>query len=72
MKEKSMSEELSPCPFCGGEAELQFSGFNPLNQSPIYCIHCKNCWSSTFNYFETKDQAVKAWNIRTLTPNPEE
>ena len=55
-------EELKPCPFCGGEAKV----FGNYDDSE-YHANCTNnecgcCW---VNYYETKEEAIEAWNRRT-------
>lgn len=46
--------KLLPCPFCGGEAELdEYCG--------KYVVFCKN---SSCSWRETKEQAIEAWNTR--------
>jgi len=50
--------ELKPCPFCGGEAEVKFFLGN-------YFVACKGCPGSTFPYKGmTEEEAVEAWNRR--------
>ena len=49
-----MSEELKPCPFCGGEAEIF--------ESAICQIRCSNC--NARSCWNTKDKAIEAWNRR--------
>ena len=53
-----MSEKLKPCPFCGGEAELEDNlvGFK-------FTVQCKECFSMTDGYF-TSEEAIAAWNRR--------
>lgn len=51
-------EELKPCPFCGGKAELIRSA------TSYYChVTCPNCgvFTAAFNLDET---AIEAWNLR--------
>lgn len=65
-----MSDELLPCPFCGGEAELMHHSeqsrlvFNTGSElSSCYIIECKKCFSRVQRGF--KEDLVKAWNTRT-------
>lgn len=53
-----MKTELKPCPFCGGEAEVNMLLGN-------YCITCKYCMGAIAPApYQTKDEAIKAWNRR--------
>ena len=52
-----MSEELKPCPFCGGEAEL--TGFG----APEYWVWCPNCKASA-DMHTGMENAIAAWNAR--------
>lgn len=61
-----MSDELRPCPFCGGEAEHFGGGGN-------HCVRCTVCevtnetlkrGSMVFDAYRTADEAVAAWNAR--------
>ena len=54
--------KLKPCPFCGGEAKII--------QGSLYYgyrVGCENRWCLmhpiTFSY-QTKEEAIKAWNKR--------
>jgi Lar family restriction alleviation protein len=54
-----MSEELKPCPFCGGEAEIERYG-TPRYSTIYSCTEC-GCrleTGETFNHGDT-------WNTRT-------
>lgn len=66
---KVNSEELKPCPFCGGDAELIFIG-NDYCKSRKVQIKCKGCRVTIINgaiRFTQEwlvDVSVKAWNKR--------
>lgn len=51
---------LKPCPFCGGEAALDF--VCPDIYARFYII-CKNCFVATELYFNAKE-AGEHWNRR--------
>ena len=53
------NKELLPCPFCGGEAEL-----NPHFYD--FLIACSSCGIGT-HFYHTKREAIEAWNTRTNT-----
>lgn len=52
-------EELKACPFCGGEARL--------NDRPYYIVRCDfpDCTAELAALFDTKEEAITAWNTRT-------
>ncbi len=54
-----MSEELKPCPFCGG---IKFS-VNGFDEDKCCWVTCRGCNTTTKNY-ETKEAARQAWNKR--------
>jgi Lar family restriction alleviation protein len=69
--------ELKPCPFCGGKAEIQQFA-NPQN---YYCVRCTDCGCSTDGYRRSKTESTEAenkaanaaaWNRRTEPENVEE
>ena len=61
------TEELKPCPFCGGEAELRKHGIHIER----WYVRCKrNGCNYTYNDDE-KPLAIKAWNTRQAQPKPE-
>ena len=50
--------ELKPCPFCGGEAELNLLLGN-------YCVTCKSCMGAIFPAAGmTEEEAIELWNRR--------
>lgn len=56
-------DELKPCPFCGGKAELlavpQSSGLSPMK----WVIVCKNKCVNQYPHISDHD-AIEAWNRR--------
>ena len=65
-----MSEkvELSPCPFCGGEAVIDKSN------GQFYVEHNKNTHCPIFDTFcfDVEAHAIGQWNTRHLPPSVEE
>lgn len=65
-----MSEQLKPCPFCGGKAELCAGAH--MGRSAIF-IQCQKCGAQTKYYIDfqmmngltpTQKKAIEAWNRR--------
>lgn len=54
-----MSEELLPCPFCGGEAVLHHYYYKEC----AYWVQCDACRVSTLAYLD-KEYVIRAWNTR--------
>lgn len=53
-----MGEELKPCPFCGGEAEI-------LNYSENeWLICCAICNGMVERWRKTRKEAIEQWNRR--------
>ena len=60
-----MSEELKPCPFCGGKAALRMSWMEDGHR--YRAVECVECGATTpGNYSEVGDQSVWDWNTRML------
>ena len=57
-----MSEELKPCPFCGGAAKLYDNQEHPYIYR-VACTDCKTAYGYSFSYSE-KHTAIKTWNER--------
>ena len=51
-----MSEELKPCPFCGGKNMRIWNTSRPW-------VSCDDCLANTA-YGETKEEAIEQWNRR--------
>lgn len=51
-----MSEELKPCPFCGGKNMRIWNTSTPW-------VSCDDCLANTA-YGETKEEAIEQWNRR--------
>lgn len=61
--------ELSPCPFCGGEAELiETIGSQASAFSPYFRVTCAECGVYQDQWDERKP-AITAWNTRHC-PDP--
>lgn len=54
--------ELKPCPFCGGEACIQRHEF--IGYADTFGVVCLDCCCETRQFFETKKEAIEAWNRR--------
>ena len=58
----SDDERLKPCPFCGGEAHLDFRTF--LFSQPFdFFVKCAGCGIHTHDYVD-KNKAITVWNRR--------
>lgn len=57
-----MDEELKPCPFCGGRAEIYSINFN-LAKGIYYGIGCVTCFIKIYEC-PTAEEAFDLWNIR--------
>lgn len=58
-------QEIKPCPFCGGRADIRYS----INRALIECTNRKcKIQPSTWLHVETDsvDKLVKIWNTRKL------
>lgn len=52
--------ELMKCPFCGGEAELNYYGSESM---PFYSVSCKECGCNQETSIH-KEAVINAWNNR--------
>jgi len=57
--------ELKPCPFCGGKAEIFSGGFG---ERFVACSDVKQCGGrlGTGVWFTNDEDAIKIWNTRTI------
>lgn len=60
-----MSNELKPCPFCGGEAKILIHTFHALPLPSNVQVGCTKCGCRTDPWYGTKREAIDAWNTRT-------
>lgn len=64
----TISRELLPCPFCGGEAKrLELEDGVNFGGSVIACCKCDAC---TRVYFGEKEGLVQSWNTRSALAAP--
>ena len=62
IEEISISKKLKSCPFCKGKPIIKSDDHEyPTSYSLIPC-----CTLINFKYFKTKEEAIKAWNTRTI------
>jgi Lar family restriction alleviation protein len=66
-----MSDELKPCPFCGGKAEMRdarkFLVVSKFSYIIPYSVGCSNkkCDVKPYTeYSSTEQEAIDAWNRR--------
>ena len=60
--------ELKPCPFCGQIPRMNehrfydddLKGFNDYS----YGVECPDCFTQSFQFYKSKEKAIKAWNTR--------
>ena len=54
-------DELKPCPFCGGEAEMLTA--ESMHGGYLFGIMCNDC-RSRGDVYDTEAEAIAAWNSR--------
>lgn len=66
-----MSEELLPCPFCGGAPcpDIQQVNHAPKTNTTWFAAWCEGCKSSGPERTD-KAEAITAWNTRAGIPDP--
>ena len=55
-------DDLKRCPFCGGEGCIQRHEF--IGYTDTFGVVCLDCCCETRQFFETKEDAIEAWNRR--------
>ena len=55
--------ELKPCPFCGSKEVkvIEHKYYHSLNSYGVKCFGCK---TESYQFFDTKNEAIEAWNRR--------
>jgi len=58
---------IKPCPFCGGEAEMDtttkiIKGGKARHE--IFWVKCSECGARVPRYNRTAEEAIKIWNTR--------
>ncbi len=66
-----MTDELLPCPFCGGEAQeyatMGTAEFAPYSseRDTKWCVSCRDCDCTKGESLDyTEEEAIKSWNTR--------
>ena len=63
-----MPDKLKPCPFCGGEAKIITHDFFVPEAKQFltgsYGVECTSCHAEGYQFWNTEEQAVAAWNRR--------
>lgn len=62
---------IDPCPLCGGEGCLAEHIYYPklLFRLRFFGVVCLDCYCGTSQDYETKDQAIEAWNSGAIERN---
>ena len=61
-----MSDELKPCPFCGGEAHIDGTSWRPTDGAEVAWVTCKRC--DAYGPTLPLKEAIAAWNRRAPEP----
>lgn len=61
-------EELKPCPFCGSDrVNVIEHKFHHLTNS--FGVKCFNCKTESYQFFDSRKEAIEAWNKRVSDEN---
>ena len=58
------NEELLPCPFCGGKAEIKENTEMGGRQYQVLCTNCPTTVGR--HWYWKKKYVIKAWNTRVI------
>ncbi len=58
-----MSNELLPCPFCGGEGRIM-TALDHHAKAMRFCTTCTSCRADMYHWVNTEAEAIAAWNRR--------
>lgn len=61
------TDDLLPCPFCGGEAQRDSNNAHNgdrMDDFLWFAVYCPTCLCASTPSFDTPDEAVAAWNRR--------
>lgn len=60
--------EIKPCPFCGGSATICDHKFWSSAKKDFsyhsYGVKCRACGVENYQFWETEEEAITAWNRR--------
>ena len=59
---------LRTCPFCGAKAHIMVYVFHGLPNT--YGVRCGKCHAESYQFYDTIDEAVAAWNTRHANGKP--
>ena len=59
MSEELKTEELKPCPFCGGEATVR-------KKNSRWRVECRKCSMRSVKWYYSESKAITAWNTRDI------
>ena len=62
-----MTEELKPCPFCGGKAEVRTLTYKDTKVYGIFCLpdlEAEYSHGHFIDNYANKQEAIAAWNRR--------
>ena len=62
-----MKEQIKPCPFCGGEAEIDRMYSVNETECLEYLVRCSKCGVSMLE--NSEEAALSSWNTRKLPEN---
>ncbi len=58
-----MSENLKPCPFCGGFVRVIINPATTEHNKELFRTHCYSC-KATLPWVDSQEEAQRLWNTR--------